>query len=302
MSWVSNGLKFIRVRGRISPVASKKLDAGSVFFCEIPAVGYYDQNDQNDKNDKNDKNDELVSLNHGVFAMACAQKWSSMKGISFPCTFNRIVNLKHVELLDFLFKEDQVLAKTLATSLKTECTPPFMFTGLQIFDRDEKVYNSSAVQISEGRTFLVAMKDIPVGEVIVYTDNSEFNYRVKKEILLNTSMNPVRSVFELEDDSNEIIKNTKCEKEIVVENVLREALRQLEKMMILPTPSQEEINVILKRVEKFVAIKDMGFSNFKKEAETLIESAKNIESKDTDFDKMEKEYERLVKESGINEE
>lgn len=294
MSWVSNGLKFIRVKGRISPVASKKLDAGSVFFCEIPAIGYCDKND----------NDKLVSLNHGVFAMACAQKWSSMKGISFPCTFNRIVNLKHVELLDFLFKEDQVLAKTLATSLKTECTPPFMFTGLQIFDRDDKVYNSSAVQISEGRTFLVAIKDIPVGEVIVYTDNSEFNSRVNKEILLNTSMNPVRSVFELEDDSNEIIKNTKCEKEkeIVVEDVLREALRQLEKMIVLPTPSQEEIQVILKRVEKFVAIKDMGFLKFKKEAETLIESAKNIESEDTDFDKMEKEYERLVNESGIDDE
>ena len=142
------------------------------------------------------------------------------------------------------------------------------------------------------------MRDISVGEVIVYTNKSEFNDRLEKEIVLNTSMNPVRSVFEL--DSNEIIKNNKCKKEIVVEDVLREAIHQLEQMKLLPTPSQEEINVVLKRVEKFVAIKNMGFSKFKKEAETLIESAKKIESGDIDLDKMEKEYERLIKNSGID--
>ena len=289
MSWISSSLKFIRVGGRIAPVASKTLNAGSVFFCEIPVIGNYEVN-QKDKH--------LVDLNHGVFAIACAKKWSSMKGVSFPCTFNRIVNLKEVELLKFLFKEDQVLAKTLATSLKTECTPPLMFTALQIFNEDDSNYNSTLIQISEGRTFLVAMRDISVGEVIIYTNKSEFNDRLEKEIVLNTSMNPVRSVFEL--DSNEIIKNNKCEKEIVVEDVLREAIHQLEQMEVLPTPSQEEINVVLKRVEKFVAIKNMGFSKFKKEAETLIESAKKIESGDIDLDKMEKEYERLIKNSGID--
>ena len=287
MSWVSRGLKFIRVNGRISPVTSKNILAGSVIFCVIPAFHDTELNSEKEVND----------LNHGVFAMACAQKWSSMKGVSFPCTFNRIANLQHVELLDFLFREDQILAKTLATSLKAECKPPYMFTGIQIFERDDKDYNSSVVQISQGRTFLVALQDIPKGDVIVYTDKSEFNDQVVQEILMNTSMNLVREVFKSEND---IIKNNKCK--LHVETVLKKAMEILDLIVLLPNPSHEELDVVLKRIEKFVARNELGIDNLTKEAKILTESAKLIVNEPIDFKKMEDEFDRLLEESGINQE
>jgi len=281
MSWVSKGLKFIRVNGRISPVTSKKIIAGSVFFCEIPVFHCTELSSEKEVND----------LNHGVFAMACAQKWSSMKGVSFPCTFNRIVNLQHVELLDFLFREDQILAKTLATSLKAECKPPYMFTGLQLFERDDKNYNSSVVQISQGRTFLVALKDIPKDDVIVYTDKSEFNDQVVQEILMNTSMNSVQEVFKAEN---------KCK--LRVETVLKEAMGILDSIVLLPNPSQEELDVVLKRIEKFVAKNELGINKLTNEAKILTESAKLIVNEPVDFKKMEDEFDRLLEESGIDQE
>ena len=223
--------------------------------------------------------------------MACAQKWSSMKGVSFPCTFNRIVNLQHVELLDFLFREDQILAKTLATSLKAECKPPYMFTGLQLFERDDKNYNSSVVQISQGRTFLVALKDIPKDDVIVYTDKSEFNDQVVQEILMNTSMNSVQEVFKAEN---------KCK--LRVETVLKEAMGILDSIVLLPNPSQEELDVVLKRIEKFVAKNELGINKLTNEAKILTESAKLIVNEPVDFKKMEDEFDRLLEESGIDQE
>ena len=224
MSWISKGLSFIRVNGRISPVTSKSLDAGSVFYCEIPVISY-------EVKDDGSLEDSKKKMSHGVFTMACAQKWSNLKGVSFPCTFNRISSLKHVDLLDNIFKHDQILAKTLATSLKAECSPPYLFTGIQIFERSDTDYNSSVVQLSEGRTFLVAVKDIPKGEVITYTDNCEFNDQIYRDIFVNTAMDPLRSIFPSESRKNTIDS----------EKILRLALDQFESMKLLPIPSEDEI-------------------------------------------------------------
>jgi len=277
MSWISKGLSFVRVNGRISPVASKPLGVGSVFYCEIPVIGYEVSDDDCIENNKK-------KMNHGVFALACAQKWSNLKGVSFPCTFNKIASLKHVDLLDTIFKHNQILAKTLATSLKAECPPPYLFTGIQIFERSDTDYNSSIVQLSEGRTFLVAVKDINKGEVITYTDNCEFNEQVSRDIFINTAMNPLRSIFPIGSGKNTIDS----------EKVIRLALDIFESIEVLPKPSDDELELVMKLIEKFVANNNMGISKFKEEAEILMKSAKLIENEPVDFAKMEKEYQRLV--------
>ena len=85
-------------------------------------------------------------------------------------------------------------------------------------------------------------------------------------------------------------------------NRSKKAMEILDLIVLLPNPSHEELDVVLKRIEKFVARNELGIDNLTKEAKILTESAKLIVNEPVDFKKMEDEFDRLLEESGINQE
>lgn len=259
----------MRVNGRISPTACRHIVPGTVFFCEVPVVS---------------------TGSHSVFAMACAKKWSSMQGVCFPCTFNNIASLPQVKLLDHIFEPSNVLAKSLATSLKVECPPPYLFTGLQIFEKYEPGgpdFNSSMVSVSEF-VFLVATRSIEKGEPIVYTDNLELKSEMERKIVTNTYFRSINSMFD-----------EKSSFSFDLEDVMKSAFDKMDSIKKLPFPSEEEVALMQRSIEKFAVDKDLGISGFKEEADRLIRSAHVKADEPIDFSRMEEEYERLVHESGL---
>lgn len=272
MSWVSKNVSFVRRDGRISPVASEYLKAGTVFYCEIP-VTCPDAKD------------------HLAFTMACADVWSRSRMV-FPCAFNSLAHLETpsgMEILDALFPK-QTLAKSIATSLKTECPQNFLFTGVQVFDRvyaSDEYHNTSIVTLADYSTFLVTLRDVSKGEILVCTSLSTFNKEVETQVLINTtSLKSIGNIF----------GNLKVN-DLNVKSILQDAFRMMNTIKLLPIPSKAEIDKTRKAIETFVIKKHLGFSKFKKESELLIEETVLQMDDPVDFEAMENEYERLLSES-----
>lgn len=256
MTWVSEGISFRRDGEKILPIATRLIGKDEVVFCELPTKSKGD---------------------HKMFAMACAKLWGQTRRI-FPCTFNADrFKGGNKEFLDRVFKGCKEPTKTLASSLRTECPEPYLFTAFQVFEEGE---GTGVVTLPNEGFFLVSLRELEKGEVIRYGECG-LNEEINREILIRTT--PLKGMFQ-----------RKCSPGM--ERILEKALEMMDGIQLLDTPTEKDIEEMRDLVQNYNAREYMGLNKFKKTARGMIDSVKRTDEPFS-MDAMEAEYDRLLNEN-----